>query len=170
MKKSVLLSFILVLAASILVTVPAQAVDFSTAELDFWYILSATGSSDPAYTAAFGATSIVGRLNSAFRFNGEPKENAKFVNVKFYQPWVVLDPNVSSCVQKALTVGAAQLQLDPTTFPARNAQLVIKVTGDVRLNEGNGGPGDPPNSLTVVEVRSLRSIACEAQFNLPTWP
>lgn len=168
MKKSVLFSFILALAASILVTVPAQAVDFSTAELDFWYILSATGSSDPAYTAAFGATSIVGRLNSAFRFNGTLRDNAKFVNVKFYQPWVVLDPNVSACVQKALTVGAAQLQLDPAAYLDRNAQLVIKVTGDVRLNEGNGGPGG--GALTILEVRSLRSIACEAQFNFTTLP
>jgi hypothetical protein len=165
-KKSVLSSFILALAASILVTVPARATDLSTAELDFWYVISAAGSTDSAYTAAFGATSIVGRLNSALRFNGA-YSTPKFVNVKFYQPWVVLDPNVSSCVQKALTVGAAQLQLDPPS-QVRNAQLVIKVTGDVRLNEGNGGPGG--GALTIVEVRSLRSIACEATFYFPDWP
>lgn len=167
MKKSVLSSFVLAIAASILVAAPARAVDISTAEVNFWYVISAAGSTDSAYTAAFGATSIVGRLNSAFRYNGTTYNNAKFVNVKFYQPWVVLDPNVSACVQKALTVGAAQLQLDPPS-QARSAQLVMKVTGDIRLNEGNGGPGS--GALTILEVRSVRSLACEATFNFPNWP
>lgn len=170
MKKSVLSSLILALAASTLVTVPARAADLSTAELDFWYVISAAGSTDSAYSAVFGATSIVGRLNGAFRFNGTTNTNAKFVRINFYQPWVVLDPNVSACVQKALTVGATQLQLlYSPQFPDRNTQLVIKVTGDIRLNEGNGGPNG--GALTVLEVRSLKSIACEATFNFfPDWP
>ncbi len=168
MKKSVLSCFILALAASTLVTVPARAADLSTAELDFAYIISVAGSSDSAYTAAFGATSIVGRVNSVLRFNGT-NTFPKFVNVKFYQPRVVQDSDVSACVQKALTVGAAQLQVLGSPLN-RNAQLVIKVTGDVRLNEGNGGYDGGAN-LTIVEVRSLRSLACEAAFNFsPDWP
>ena len=168
MKKSVLFSFILALAASTLVTVPARATDLSTAELSFYYVISAAGSTDSAYTAAFGATSIVGGVNGVLRFNGV-NTFPRFANVKFYQPWVVVDPNVSSCVQKALTVGAAQLQVLGSSLN-RNAQLVIKVTGDVRLNEGNGGYDGGPN-LTIVEVRSLRSLACEAAFNFaPDWP
>jgi hypothetical protein len=85
--------------------------------------------------------------------------------VKFYQPLVIIDPSVTACVQKALTVAAAQLLGSPSP-DGRNAQLVMKVRGDVRLNEGNGGY-DGGSNLTLVEVRSLRSLACEAAFYIP---
>jgi hypothetical protein len=165
-KKSVLSSFILALAASTLFAVPAHATDqpASTAELSFTLVFSVAGSTDSAYTAAFGATSIKGLLNSAMRYNGVYKD-AKYANVKFYQSLVVIDPSVTACVQKALTVGAAQLLGSPSS-DGRNAQLVMKVTGDVRLNEGNGGY-DGGSNLTIVEVRSLRSLACEAAFYIP---
>lgn len=170
MKKSVLSALILAFAVSTLVTAPARAADqpTSTADLSFWYVISAAASTDPAYSAALGATSIVGRLNGGIMFNGTLNLNAKYARVWFFQPFVVLDPNVASCVQKAVTVGATQLQLGPSSV-GPNAMLNIKVTGDVRLNEGNGGY-DAGSSLTIVEVRSLKSIACEATFFYPNWP
>lgn len=166
MRKSVLSFFTFALAASTVFAVPAHATDLptSTAELSFTLVFSIAGSTDPAYTAAFGATSIQGLLNGAIRYNGIYKD-AKYANVKFYQPLVVIDPSVTACVQKALTVAAAQLLGSPSS-DGRNAQLVIKVNGDVRLNEGNGGY-DGGSDLTIVEVRSLRSLACEAAFYIP---
>ncbi len=165
MKKSVVAVFVLAFAASMIVALPATATDTpSTAELNFTLIFSVAGSTDAPYTAAFGATSIQGLLNSQMRFNGVYKD-AKYANVKFYQSLVVLDPNVGACVQKALTVAAAQMVMSPSS-DGRNAQLVMKVTGDVRLNEGNGGY-DGGQNLTIVEVRALRSLACEATFYIP---
>ena len=165
MRKSVTAIFVLAFAASTFVALPARATDStSTAELSFTLIFSVAGSTDAPYTAAFGATSIQGLLSSQMRFNGVYKD-AKYANVKFYQPLVVLDPNLGACVQKALTVAAAQMATSPSS-DGRNAQLVMKVTGDVRLNERNGGY-DGGADLTIVEVRSLKSLACEASFYLP---
>jgi hypothetical protein len=110
----------------------------------------------------------VGRLNGGIMFNGAPNTNAKFATLKFYQLSAPNDPSVSSCVRKALAVASTQLQLGPS--PAGpNAGLVVKVTGDVRLNEGNGGYDGLPD-LTIIEVRNLKSIACEATFFYPSWP
>lgn len=173
MKKSVLFSLILALAVSAFVAMPARAFDkpTSTAELSFMLVFSVAGSTDSAYTAAFGATSIQGLLNGQLRFNGtypETYPTAKYANVKFYQPYVVIDPSVTACAQKALTVAASQLQVSPSS-DGRNAQLVMKVTGDVRLNPNNGGY-DGEQNLTIIEVRSLKSLACEAAFYIPQIP
>ena len=166
MRTSATSIFIVTFAVSTFFACPARAIDqpSSTAELSFTLVFSVAGSTDPAYTAAFGATSIQGLLNSAMRYNGIQKD-AKYAKVKFYQPLAVIDPSVTACVQQALTVGAAQLQGSPSS-DGRNAQLVMKVNGDVRLNEGNGGY-DGGSNLTIVEVRSLRSLACEAAFYFP---
>lgn len=140
----------------------------STVQFDFWYVISSAESTDPNYTAAFGSLNIVGRLNAGILFNGARSTNAKFATLKFYQPSAPNDPSISSCARKALAVASTQLQLGPSpTGP--NAGLVVKVTGDVQLNEGNGGYDGLPN-LTVIEVRNLKSIACEATFFYPTWP
>ena len=140
----------------------------STVQFDFWYVISSAESTDPSYTAAFGSLNIVGRLNAGILFNGTRNTSAKFATLKFYQPSAVNDPSISSCVRKALAVASTQLQLGPTpTGP--NAGLVIKVTGDVQLNEGNGGYDGLPN-LTIIEVRNLKTIACEATFFYPNWP
>lgn len=170
MKKSFSTALIFVVATACLLAAPSRAFDTtpSTVELNFWYVISTAASTDSAYTAAFGATNIVGRLNGSFRYNGAPNSKAKYANVKFYQPFIVLDPSVTSCVQKALTVAGAQVTLGPSPT-GRNAGLVMKLTGDVRLNEGNGGYDGQPD-LTIIEVRSLRSLACEATFYHPSFP
>ena len=146
---------------------PARASD-STVAFGFWYVISSAESNDPSYTAPFGSLNISGRLGSVIMFNGSPNYNAKFATLKFYQASAPSDPSVSSCVRKALAVASTQLLIGPTpTGP--NAGLNIKLIGDVRLNEGNGGYDGQPN-LTVIEVRSLKSIVCEASFFYPSWP
>lgn len=142
----------------------------STAHFGFWYVLSVAESTDAAYTAAFGATSIQGRLNSGILFNGVVNTNAKYANLKFYKPSLLPDyDGVRECARKAVTVAATALQLGPSNPTGANAQLIVKVTGDVRLNEGNGGYEGNPD-LTIIEVRSLKSIACEASFYFPDRP
>ena len=102
-------------------------------------------------------TGFVGRLH------------AKYGSLKFYKNSLLPDyDGVSECVQKALFVASTQ-QLQGPTSTGRNVQLVIKVTGDLQLNEGNQGY-DGDMNWTFVEVRSLRSIACEASFYYPERP
>lgn len=164
-------SFLLALTVCALAAMPATATDPppSTAQFDLWYVLSVADSTDSAYSAAFGVTSITGRLSSGIVFNGVSNPNAKYATLKFYRPSLLPDyDGVASCVRKALTVAAAQVAVGPTPM-GRNAGLVVKVTGDVRLNEGNGG-FDGGANLTIIEVRSLRSIACQATFNFPDTP
>jgi hypothetical protein len=163
-RKCLVLSLFLALG---LLALPAHAGDVpsATAELNFTLIFSVAGSTDAAYTAAFGATSIQGLTNGEIiRFNGN-FTSAKYANVKFYQAVSVIDPSVTACVQKALMVAAAQLQISPSS-DGRNAGLVMKVVGDVRLNENNGGY-DGGRNLTIIEVRSLKSLACEASIYFP---
>jgi hypothetical protein len=165
MRKQTFTAFV-ALVAVCLAAGPLHAAD-SVAELDFAYVISSTTSTDSAYTAAFGAMSIVGRLNTVIRYNGIFNANAKYANVKFYQPLIVLDPTVTACAQKAVTAAATSVILGGLSSD-RNAQLVLKITGDVRLNEGNGGY-DGQQDLTIIEVRTLKSLACEVQFNYPSF-
>ena len=161
------LGLVMILGAS-----TARAVDPppSTVYLDFWYVMSVAESTDSAYTAAFGATSIVGRLNGAILFNGAYYTSAKYANLKFYKPSLLPDyDGVRECARKALTQASTAILLGPNNPTGANAQLVVKVTGDVRLNEGNGGY-DGNQDLTIVEVRSLKSIACEASYYFPERP
>jgi hypothetical protein len=162
-------NFLTVVAAlGILAAGSSSARADSTVAFDFWYVISAAESTDPSYTAAFGSLNIVGRLNGGLVFNGADRTgNAKFANLKFYQPSAPNDPSVSSCARKALAVATTQVQFIPSS--AANAQLVVKVTGDVRLNEGNGGY-DGGQNLTIIEVRSLKSMACEVSLYIPNWP
>lgn len=171
MPRGVLASSATILAIAFLAGSPAQAADKApaTVAVNFWYILAAHESNDPAYNAPFGMAAITGRLNSGIQFNGQPAGPAKYATLKFSKAVANGDGAISLCVQKALAVATIQQALDAGNPGGRNAQLVVKITGDVTLNEGNGGYEGEPN-LTVVEVRTLRTIACQATIYMPEIP
>lgn len=165
----------ILLALALLAGLPARAAEISTTlpstvAVNLWYILAAHESNDPAYNAPFGMAAITGRLNAGILFNGQPAGPAKYATLKFSRT-VVVNGNdvVSLCVQKALAVASIQQALDAGNSGGRNAQLVVKITGDITLNEGNGGYEGEPN-LTIVEVRALRAIACQATIYMPEIP
>ncbi len=166
---------VLLLVFAFLLALPAQAADTilpppSTAVVNLWYILAAHESNDPTYNAPFGMAAITGRLNSDIVFNGQPTNTAKYATLKFSRT-VVVNGNdiVSLCVQKALAVATIQQALDAGNSGGRNAQLVVKITGDITLNKENGGP-EGNRDLTIVEVRALKAIACQATIYMPSIP
>jgi hypothetical protein len=161
----------IVLVLSALFPMRAFAADppSTTVSFMYWYVLSVADSTDAAYTAAFGATYVIGRLNGVIMVDGVPNSNAKYATLKFFKPSLLPDyDGVRSCAEKAMHVGATQVQTGPNGY-GPGALLVVKATGDIRLNEGNGGYEGDPN-LTIIEVRSLKSIACEIQFQYPSHP
>ncbi len=162
------------LGLALLAGLPARAAEMfttlpSTVAVDLWYILAAHESNDPAYNAAFGMAAITGRLNAGIMFNGQPAGPAKYATLKFSKVVANGEGGISRCVEKALAVATIQQALDAGNPGGRNAQLVVKITGDITLNEGNGGYEGEPN-LTVVEVRTLRTIACQATIYMPEIP
>ncbi len=109
-------------------------------------------------------------VTRAIVLNNQPHVNQKYATVKFFKG---LTGNAgtlaSNCIQRAITVAAIQQAIDAGPPSGRNAQLVMKITGEITLNEGNGGVEGQPN-LTVVEVRSLKAIACDATVYMPFIP
>ncbi len=166
--------FVLLLFFPFLRALPVQADDAavppSTVAIDLWYILNAHESNDAAYNASFGAGAITGRVNGAIVLNGQPHVNQKYATVKFFKSLTGLaGDQASKCIQRAVTVAGIQQTIDVGPSSGRNAQLVMKITGEITLNEGNGGFEGEPN-LTIVEVRSLKTIACEATVYMPSIP
>lgn len=161
---------VILVSASLVMALPAPAAGpTSTASVSLWYILGVSNSTDPAYTAAFGATMITGRVNGGIMLNDVLYTNMKYASLKLFKNSLLPDyDGISDCVQKALAVASTQLIKGPTPS-GPNAQLSVKVTGDLQLNEGNQGI-DGDMDWTIIEIRSLRSIACEASFYYPERP